>query len=253
MKSLGRALSAEVLKLKRTLALWLAVGYPVPLLTLLAFTFILRPAVYLGVAPQQRWATYTSFAFVGQLWAFLMLGLLVTIETTLLAGLEHSDKEWKYLFALPIPRWSVYMAKVVVGMGLVGMSSLVLWAGILLIPLLAGFVRPAIAFAGPVPWLVVLSQLGLVYLAAWLMIALQTWVSVRWSNFVVGIGVGITAVIVGVILSDGQSYGFVHYYPWLFPFFALSSSTQSPVILGVLGGLTFSVIGCWEMTRRDVL
>jgi hypothetical protein len=36
---------------------------------------------------------------------FFVLQLLIA----LLNGIEHSDKQWKHLFALPVPRAAVYL------------------------------------------------------------------------------------------------------------------------------------------------
>jgi hypothetical protein len=44
------------------------------------------------------------------LWATLMMPLFITIETALIAGLEHSENQWKNLLAFPIPRWTIYIA-----------------------------------------------------------------------------------------------------------------------------------------------
>ena len=55
-----------------------------------------------------------------------MMPLLIALVTALLNGIEHSDKQWKHLFALPVPRWAVYFAKLIVAQGLILTSTLVL-------------------------------------------------------------------------------------------------------------------------------
>jgi hypothetical protein len=57
------------------------------------------------------------------LWCLLGLPHLVALETALLAGSEHRENTWKHLFALPIPRWTICAAKLLVGSGLVGLST----------------------------------------------------------------------------------------------------------------------------------
>ena len=49
------------------------------------------------------------------LWAILALPLFITLETALLAQTEHSEKHWKHLFALAVPRWVYYAAKWLTG------------------------------------------------------------------------------------------------------------------------------------------
>jgi hypothetical protein len=47
----------------------------------------------------------------------------------------------------------------------------------------------------------------------------------------------------------------VQSYPWAQGVNIISNEPNFPLALsiGVLGGLAAGVIGCWEMTRRDVL
>jgi hypothetical protein len=52
------------------------------------------------------------------IWAVFLLPLLITVETALLAGIEHGERQWKHMFALPIPRAAIYVAKFGVLQGL---------------------------------------------------------------------------------------------------------------------------------------
>lgn len=51
-------------------------------------------------------------------WAVFMMPLLITLETALLNGIEHGDRQWKHICALPIPRHALYLAKFVVAQAL---------------------------------------------------------------------------------------------------------------------------------------
>ncbi|HEU4834998.1 MAG TPA: ABC transporter permease, partial [Pyrinomonadaceae bacterium] len=119
--SLFRALHAELLKLKRTLAFRVIFVLPL-LIALLQFLVILRTKKY---APGfNLWQTHPTNSF--QIWAVFMMPLLIALVTALLNGIEHSDKQWKHLFALPVPRHAVYFAKLIVAQGLILTSTLVL-------------------------------------------------------------------------------------------------------------------------------
>src|SRR5688572_23908477 len=62
-------------------------------------------------------------------WGLLMLTLYITLETALLASLEHNHQGWKHLAALPISRAAVYAAKQITVMGVVALSMLVIVLG----------------------------------------------------------------------------------------------------------------------------
>ena len=73
-------------------------------------------------------------------WALLMLPLFVTLETALVAGLDHAENQWKNLLARPLPRWTHYLAKLLVVMAMTAASTGVLLCGVLL----AGAILPRI-------------------------------------------------------------------------------------------------------------
>ena len=144
--SLLRALNAELLKLKRTLAFRVIFVLPF-LVATLQFFIAWRTKKF---APNFNiWETLPSSSM--QVWAVFMLPLLITLETALLNGIEHSDRQWKHLFALPVPRYSVYFAKVIVAQGLILISTFVLAVLIVLVGVAAISLRPELANAGPFP------------------------------------------------------------------------------------------------------
>src|SRR5258708_9344694 len=103
MTYLIRALHAEILKLNRTLAL--AMVFIAPLaVNLLAWFVILRSRGQ-SDAPWTQFANNTMFV-----WSVLMMPLFVTLETALLGGLDPGAADWKHLFALPIPPWTIFAA-----------------------------------------------------------------------------------------------------------------------------------------------
>lgn len=135
--SLWRALHAELLKLKRTLAFRVIFVLPF-LVATLQFFIAWRTKKF---APDfALWQTITTSSL--QIWAVFMLPLLITLETALLNGIEHGDRQWKHIFALPVPRYSVYFAKVIVAQALILISTFVLAALIVVVGLAAMYVRP---------------------------------------------------------------------------------------------------------------
>jgi lantibiotic transport system permease protein len=250
MKALGRALSAETLKTKRTLAFWLALGFPLLLCAMIFFGTIEGP-ISAKTAATERWFSYSGRAL--QLWAWLTLSLFTTLEVALLAGLDHAQKQWKHLYSLPVPRWTVYTAKVAGGGLLTALSSVVLWAGILLSGMLYSALFPDKAFAGPMPFAWLAGTLGRVYLASLLVLAIQTWISLRWQSFALASGVGIAAAIAGVFIMQGaDTRVWVHYYPWLLSMFAEQGEARA-ILVGAVGLVVAGAVGCWDVTRRDVL
>jgi hypothetical protein len=248
-----RALQAESLKMKRTLAFWLAILIPL-MMAGLQFVVSYQRGTFVQFDGQSTWVRFIQETLV--FWSLLMLPLFVTLETALLAGLEHANQQWKHLFALPISRRAIYAAKQIAGMVLIGLSLLALLAFTLLAGLLLRATRPALGFGSEIPWAQALARCGVVYLSSWLIISLHTWVGLRWRSFVVAVAVGIVMTVSGMIVVNSD-WG--RFYPWALPgLIANGFSTGTPFPLaemafGGLGGVVVALIGGWEMTRRDVL
>ncbi|HZV01110.1 MAG TPA: ABC transporter permease [Planctomycetota bacterium] len=265
MNDLVRATLVECQKLRRTLALRAALLLPlggVAMTTVVNLTRATRSDFVLD--HPNGWETL-MLDLTLTLWCFVVLPLFVSLETALLAGIEHRENNWKHLFALPVPRWTIYTAKLLVAFGLVGLTSLELAVGIGLEGMMILKARPDLGLAYPIPWGLIWWRTFSTLPAALLMVAVQTWLAVRWRSFTVpmGVGIGCTAVTIMLLrtLKNAASTPIgpmlASFFPWSLPYVVISPAAtaglrQTAFLVGVLGGLLVSVIGCWDATRRDV-
>jgi hypothetical protein len=245
LKSLFRALHAEQLKLKRTLALRMV--FVAPLLVGFLLFFMLYERRNVG-ADFNMWDTLGKISLSA--WGVFMMPLLITLETALLNGLDHGEKNWKHLFALPIPRHAIYAAKLITAQILLALSTLVLTVLTLLIGLAMMRLRPELANAGAPPYGWFFKYATLVWLASWLIIAIHTWVSIRWSGIPLALGTGMGGVFFALFAASAKVG---KYYPWLLPVNVLSDERMAAALwIGGLGGVIAAVLGCVEFVRRDV-
>lgn len=252
MPSLIRTLSAEILKTKRTLFLTLAFLAPLALAFFeMAIGFQYGKRMY--PAGGDSWSTLIEH--ITLMWVLLMLPLFVTLEMGLLGALEHNNKTWKQLYALPVPRWSIYAAKQITGTGVIGLSMLALALMTVGVGLFARLFLPELGFEAPIPWSLLMKNMALAFLAAWTIIAIHLWVSLRFSSFVVAMGVGIIATVFGAVVvgSEWQQFD-----PWVMPWVVSSGLMyEEPYALslaiGMLGGVIVALLGCVETIRQDVL
>jgi ABC-2 type transport system permease protein len=204
----------------------------------------------------REWAMLTNLSLV--FWAALMLPLLITLETALLAGLEHSESQWNSLLARPLPRWNFYAAKLLVSLALATASTGLLVVGILLNGAALPHIQPELAFALPVPWLDIARQAAEVLCLAFLLLAIQNWVALRWKPFSVAVGVGIVGLLMGFFASVASLQGAKEFqlFPWSLPILALGNKTSVDVATGLrfslIAGTFVAAMGCWDFCRRDV-
>lgn len=184
-----------------------------------------------------------------------MLPLFITLETALIGGLEHSGNNWKHLFAQPVPRSTIYTAKLASGMALIGISQLMLFLYILLSGWLLGILKPEAGLGAAPPAGDILGYAAIAYAASWLLISLHTYVGIRWKNFVVAMSFGIAMTVAGFLILNSR---LANFYPWALPGLILNKiKTGDPYLLQILIGgpaaLIPAVLGAWDFIRRDVL
>jgi hypothetical protein len=252
MTMLLRALRAELIKVRRTLALVMIILAPLAVDGLLTLV-LLR---YQG-SNTDGWQLVTGNMLFA--WNALMMPLFVTLESALLGSLDHNASGWKHLFALPIPRWTVYMAKQIITLVAIAASSVILCLGLWLTGtgMQALHLKPNLNFDAPFPWANMLEAVALGYLAAWLIIAIHTFIAMRWPSFVITIGIGMAAVMAGVFGVNNQDLAYL--YPWTLPavavrqFFGKDSMIATPTLLySVVGAVAIMIAGCWYFSRRNV-
>src|ERR1022692_3414415 len=215
---LFRVLSGEYLKLKRTLALWMVLVSPL-VMVLLQFAVSYKGAGVFLRDGKDAWPPMVRQTV--EVWTLLMMPMFVTLETSLLAGLENTGKNWKSLLALPVlpgvfqacekrglentgknwksllalpsPRWTVYVSKLVVTITLLWAAHAVLIGGTIGSGLLLKLLHPALNL-GRMPLSPFVLPMLRVSVSALLAVAIQHWVSLRWHSYTAAMGFGMCAM-----------------------------------------------------------
>lgn len=250
LKSFAGALSAETLKLRRTLALRMCLVTPAVVVALIVLQLALTEAKVDKGDPTETWRAFAGAAFA--LWAFLMMPLFVTLEAALLAGIEHSDRQWKHLLALPVPRSAHYLAKWAALAGLLVGTALVFVGLIAVGGWVLMNVRADSGLAGWPPWWLLLERCAGMVTAALLMAAIQLWISIRWSSFTIAVAAGMSATVIGFIVGQSR---FGHWYPWSMPaqlFLWEGRNAAFALTLSALGAAAVLALSLWEFSRREL-
>lgn len=157
-----RVMHAEMLKLKRTLAFRMVFIAPALVVTLIFFILYEKKEFKPDF---DLWDSVLKIAL--NFWAVFMMPLMITLQTALLSGLEHGEKQWKHILALPVTRKSVYLVKLLMVHILILMSMAVLIVLAILVGFLFMKIRPALANAGMPPWGWIFKHASYVWLASW--------------------------------------------------------------------------------------
>lgn len=245
-----RTLSAELLKLRRTLAIYMVFAAPLLIVGLALLMYHERSAFYVKQG-KPLWDSLLRNAYA--LWAVLMLPLYITLQTALLSGMEHAEDRWRSLLAMPVPRWSIYFAKLVIPCAMVWISSLILNFGCIIDGLILRRLKPALRFPDPAPWGTAWHNALITLAAALLILAVQHWVSLRFPAFAGAAGFGVAATITGSLLINSAKYG--PWWPWCLPARVMSATPEvltQTLWYSAIGAAVVSIAGAIEFTRREV-
>src|SRR5262249_41465050 len=227
MRTLLQVFSAETLKLKRTIALRMVVVAPAAVALLVLFLASNVTTILLNQR-LELWTALTRITLI--FWATLMMPLYVTLETALVAGIDHSENHWKVLLARPVPKWTFYAVKLFVVALMTGASTAVLVFGILANGLILPKLQADLQFASAIPWRGIITKAAQVAGLGFLLLTIQQWVSLRWRSFTVNVAFGIVAMVVGYAMlftATPTSLGWAIYCPWSFPMMALGTRSAN--------------------------
>ncbi len=208
MKALATMCRIEVLKLRRTLALWMVLIAPAVVVSLQMLIWASSKSAF--DVDADLWLSFHQNIL--SMWAVFMQPLFVALVAALVYHVDHSSQGWLRLFLLPVPRWTVPAAKLAVVLAMVVAATAVLQVLSLAGTWAAQAMNSRIVLPEYVPLGVLLSRTAQVLLTSLVVAVVQNAVSLRFASVSVSLGVGITGAFVALFASSWK-YG--PYYPWL--------------------------------------
>lgn len=239
-----KALKIELLKLKHSSLVWIA-------------TIIPLISVFLG----RGMATFIKErGFIDDLWSVMYIStmpsytllvkpILITVIIVCITRVEHSNNGWKQLLALPVEREKVYFSKFLIALLTMGYSVIILIIGLLIGAISLGAKTP-ISFDAILikPFMTMISALPIV--------ALQYYLSFKFSNIGIPLVTGIGLTLPAMLISNSERFWI--YYPWTYPMAAsgMSNIGNKGVIMYEVITLLFisiTALGYWEFRNKDIL
>lgn len=258
-----RALRVELLKLKRTKALWLTLVAPL-FVVFLNFAMLFHGARTVETGGQ-LWDAHIISANL-TMWFMIMNTLYVALMIAQLVGLEHTSQTLKYWFALPISRSTFYLAKLIVAIGLSFLAHFLLLGLAIASGFLADMLKPSLDFSlqyfhgSEYMKLLVFASLG-----SLLMLALHMWLSIRIKNMLIPIAIGFMGAVATLIATS--SIFFQKFSPWMYPLDTIMAS-NTPLLqhfdyaawplemlvgINVVGIIVVTLLAVLDLRRRDII
>jgi hypothetical protein len=135
---------------------------------------------------------------------------------------------------------------------LTGASALIFTAGVVALGLLQSGLFHLDMAAG-IPWGLVLRIAARSYLASWCAIAIQTWLSLRFSGFAIPIGIALAATL---FTGAATQFRITGWYPWAMMTDSLPwgwSHVPAPAIVSPVLSLAAALLAGWHLSRRETV
>ncbi|MGB3464214.1 MAG: ABC transporter permease [Cyclobacteriaceae bacterium] len=247
----------ELLKLRNTFAFWLCIigGSFIPVIY-----FIYYLVKFESLIPQDGtnpWDKFLTDQIMSA--ASLLIPLFIVLITSLIIQVEHKANGLKYLFAQPIPKWSVYFSKLTVVFASIIATYILFFAMMLVVGLTVGAIHSELRLLECSPIFdFPIKLLFRSFIASLGIVGIQFWLSFRFKNFIIPLGIGIVLVITGLIVFQAEE---AQYFPYAYnrlSLFALASESDtfqwfpSFSALSLTYFLIFSVSGYIDISRMNV-
>jgi hypothetical protein len=242
--AVGTALKCEAIKVRGTSAVWLTVLSPA--LTVFIQMFWIRSV---RVEPSGLTQWHYWFRMILVLWGLVVLPCLAMLQCASLAGVEQGGRNWSFLLSTPTPAWTMVTAKALVSNVLACAGTLLLVSFSVLGGLVLHLIRVdfPLVFGSEVAFAVRVCLL--MYLASWLQVAIQLWISLRSSSFVTPIGAGMIPFVIGVAMVRVDA---IRWSPWHLQLNMVLNGGTKPVLaalVGVVGGVLVTIVSCIDLSR----
>ncbi|RAJ08519.1 hypothetical protein LX64_01172 [Chitinophaga skermanii] len=248
---LQRNIRSEILKSRRSATSWLTIIGALFVPIVYCIVYLSYPEKMVpgpGANPWERLLA-EEWMFV----SFLLLPFYIILVGTLLGQTEHKANAWKQLLAEPVPRYSIYFGKLGIVLLTVAICYILFVGSSIVVGYFVGWVHPQLGFwkyTPPVGDVAVLVTR--LYLVALPIMALHTWLGIRFKNFVLPAGIGLVMIIASLIMIRGWEYQYV--FPYTYPTLTLNAKSTGSLYkheywaIGYF--LLFSLLGYVDFLRK---
>lgn len=209
--SLAISVRAEIIKTKRSASFWLSLfgAGVIPLIFFL--TYFLKPERNYSM----EWDKHISMGW--QVFNAFLLPMFVILICSLIPQIEYKNNAWKQVFATPKSTGNIFFSKYLTILIMILFLFLLFNIFLLLAAVIPNIIDKKFTFLSrPLDWaeLVRINLKTFVSLLA--IISIQYWLSLRFRNFIVPIGIGLALLVTALIVYQFR-WEHVYKVPYALP------------------------------------
>jgi hypothetical protein len=205
-------LKVEWIKVRRTLSFYLCIGAPLLITVIMFLLFYSEGESVMVWAEGDRWLHFAKM--IQTYWAFFFLPLLITLQTALMAGIDHRGQMWNLIYTQPVRRLDVLRAKFFSCFFIMGVSQMLLCPLTIAAGQILRVVNPALGLGDQIPVGEILLLNATVFGLSFLAMAIQIWISLHWDSFITAVSSGVIATVTSIVMANSK---IAKFYPWAMP------------------------------------
>lgn len=224
-------LKAEFLKLKRTPAIWLTLVAAAFLPFINCMICIERPQDMIPKFETTHWLTFLRFNWKNTVTIIFPVYVILLVNQVL--QVEYRNGTWKLVYACPRSYSDIFLSKFLVINTFIICFLIMFNLFTVTSAFTANWVEKGYPFLKhPIPWTKMLILSSRFYVGMLGVIAIQYWLSRRFHNFIIPLGVGFGLWIFGIALLDWEK---IIYHPYMYStLMFFTDESQEPDRIGLL-------------------
>jgi len=212
---------AEMTKTKRSASFWLSLLGAGVIPTLFFLAYVIKPQE----SYSQNWNRH--FLQGWQVFNAFLLPMFVILICSLIPQIEYKNNAWKQVFASPQTIGNIFFSKYLTILIMILFLFVVFNIFMLLSAVVPNFFYTQFTFlTRSIDWLQVLVFNVKTFVSLLAIISIQYWLSLRFRNFIVSIGIGLGLLITALILFQFR-WEHIYKVPFAMPVLTIEGFSET--------------------------
>jgi lantibiotic transport system permease protein len=217
--SLSISIRTELIKAKRSSAFWLCLIGSGFIPGIFFLMYVLRPKNFIPRFKIQPWESH--FLQGWQSFSAFLLPMFAILICSMILQIEFKNNTWKQVFASPQSLANIFFSKYITILLMIIFLFIMFNFFMFGNAILANLIHKGYSFLdSSVPWIPLMKLNLKTFVALLGIISFQYWLSMRFKNFIVPIGIGLGLLITSLIIL---SWEHVYKMPYAFPMLTMQS------------------------------
>lgn len=249
--SLVIATRAELIKNKRSAAFWLCLIGSAFIPVIFFLGYIIRPDLNYQRLAAEPWQAH--FGRGWQNFSAFLLPMFVILTCSLIPQVEYKNNTWKQVFASPLSIGDIFFSKYLSIIAMVFFLFVMFNIFMLLAGVSANLFYSKYTFLHKaVDWSALIRLNIRSFISLLAIISIQYWLSLRFRNFIVPIGIGLCLLVTALILIQWEH---INKVPYAFSLLSFSGAGNTGFlakheVYSIFYFLVFSLLAFADMRFR---